>query len=262
MNKLSDYFDKIKNISHAFLIGNVVFDEIEIELEKILKEKIFKTDSLKIRENPDIYIFDENDKLITKDNIKELINNLSLTSQFNNKKVYIINGAEKMSDSVYNSLLKTLEEPESNIYAFLITKNIENISETIKSRCQKIYLNSFEEKEYDENLNEIAERLIKDIENNNIKTIALDPQIYDLIEDRNIFRDILLIIQNKYNLELKEIIKNENNKKNCEKNVNNDIITLSKKILVVDKFINLLDSYLNKNLTVDRFLIEMWRCYR
>ena len=79
---------------------------------------------------------------ITKDIIKDLLNKLSTTSQFNNNKVYIIDGVEKLNDFADNALLKTLEEPQANIYAFLITNNINSVKPTISSRCQKLYLNS------------------------------------------------------------------------------------------------------------------------
>ena len=41
---------------------------------------------------------------------------------------------------------------------------------------------------------------------------------------------------------------------------NNDIQTISKKILVIDRFTSLSANYLNKNLMIDRFIIEMWGC--
>ena len=261
MNSLAEYFKNIDNLSHAFLIGNVVFDEIEKDLTDLIKSKILNVDNLNLKENSDIYYFDEYDTLITKDSIKQLLNNLSTTSQFNNAEIYIINGAERMSDSVYNSMLKTLEEPENNIYAFLITRNIEMIKDTIKSRCQKIFLNSNSEDNYDEKLYNITTQLINNIESDNIKTIANNPKIYTIIEDRITFQKILKIMLIKYNYALKEILNvSVNIKENNEIIKNNDIISLSKKILVIDKFINLLNNYLNKNLTIDRFLIEMWRC--
>ena len=65
----------------------------------------------------------------------------------------------------------------------------------------------------------------------------------------------------KYKNTLKNKIDNEKEmKENSEILKNNDIITLSKKILVINEIMNLLDNYLNKNLTIDRFIIEMWRC--
>ena len=260
MNNLLDYFNKIDNISHAFLIGNVIFDEIENNLTSIIKNNLLKNNNLNLKENPDIYYFNQYEHLITKDNIIDLLTNLSKTSQFSDTKIYIINGAEKLSDSVYNSILKTLEEPESNIYAFLITKNIEAVKPTIKSRCQIIYLNSSKENiEIDENIIKLSDRLINDIETKKINTIAMDSSIYFDIDNRETFQRILKNILNIYNRNLKIMI-NENFEENNEILTNNDIISLSKKILIIDKTINLLNSYLNKNSAIDRFIIEIWRC--
>ena len=166
-----------------------------------------------------------------------------------------------MSSSVYNSILKTLEEPENNIYAFLITKNMETVGDTIKSRCQKIYLNFDNETTYDDELIKTTNEIIKYIETNNINTIAYNSKIYSIISDRIMFQNILKIMLDEYNKSLKIMLNNnETIKENNEIIKNNDIISMSKKILTIDKFINLLNSYLNKNSTIDRFIIEMWRC--
>ena len=257
MNKLNEYFKNVNEISHAFLIGNVVFDEIKDEISDIINNKILNS-SLNILNNPDIYYYDQKESLITKDEIKNLLSNISITSQFNKAKIYIINGVEKLSDTVYNAILKTLEEPKENIYAFLITKNIDAVKPTIKSRCQNIFLNSDTNEElFDNKLISLADKLIDCIEEKNINTIAINSEIYNEIDDREKFKEILKIILNKYDDNLNKIIKNE---KYLENKQNNDIITLSKRLLVVDKFINLLDNYVNKNLIIDRFIIEMWRC--
>lgn len=264
MNKLSNYFEKINNLSHAFLIGNVLFDEIEEDLKKVISEKILKNNNINLKESADIYYYDQYEKLVTKEEIKQLLNNISTTSQFNNAKIYIINGAEKLSAVVYNAILKTLEEPENNIYAFLVTKNIEAVKETIKSRCQIIYINTTKEQIIiNEEYNMLANKIIKNIEENNIKAIAINSEIYTDIENREHFKKILQIMLTKYNNYLNELINNDIKDSEIYKLLkNNDIITLSKKILVIDNYINLLDNYLNKNLMIDRFIIEMWRCVK
>lgn len=52
------------------------------------------------------------------------------------KKVIIIHNAEKMTAEAQNSFLKTVEEPPMGIYIILLCENLENILDTIKSRCQ------------------------------------------------------------------------------------------------------------------------------
>ncbi len=258
MNNILDYFSKVNNLSHAFLIGNVVFDEIEEDLIKIIKSKIFKNITT-LRDNPDIYYYDQNINFITKEEIKELLSNLSKTSQFNNVKIYIINAAEKLSATVYNALLKTLEEPENNIYAFLITNNIDMVPETIKSRCQKIYLNSnVINQEIDDSIINISEKLIENIELYGVNTIYKYNKIYSEIDDREKLKKVLETMLEKYNAAEKELV--NDNKNYSIITQNNDIICVSKKILVIDKYINLLNNYLNKNLVIDKIIIEIWRC--
>ena len=84
--------------------------------------------------------------------------------------------------------------------------------------------------------------------------------IYNLIGDRNILKKVVLSMLIKYKTILKYKLENIELKENDEIFKNNDIITLSKKVLVINEMINLLDSNLNKNLAIDRLIIEMWRC--
>ncbi len=264
MNNLYDYFKKIieeDKLVQSFIIGNTKFDDIKDELFKVFKSFFFKN-NLNLEENPDLFILKPNNGIVSKDDIKNLINNINTTSQFNNIKIYVIDESEKLNDYAYNAILKTLEEPAPNVYAFLITKNIESVKETIKSRCQKIVLNIDETNfENDEEIEKKVNKIIKYIEANKVNSIAINNDIYNLIEDRDIFKKILKSMLVKYKNTLRNKIDNEKElKENSEILKNNDIITLSKKILVINEIMNLLDNYLNKNLTIDRFIIEMWRC--
>lgn len=53
-------------------------------------------------------------------------------------KVFIVHDAEKMLPSSSNALLKTLEEPPSDTYIFLISSDPDKLLPTIVSRCRKI----------------------------------------------------------------------------------------------------------------------------
>ena len=191
--------------------------------------------------------------------IKELLKNLSTTSQFNNTKVYIIEDTEKMSDTVYNAILKTLEEPSPGIYAILLTNNIDAVKPTIVSRCQKIFVNANKEKEtLEENTNIECDEIIENLELNGVESIAKYNKIYTIISDRDKFIKILYAMLKKNKKVLYDIVNEKNDEKNDIIYMKNDINTLSKKILIVDKFISLSANYLNKNLMIDRFIIEMW----
>ncbi|MEE8413902.1 MAG: AAA family ATPase [Dehalococcoidales bacterium] len=55
-------------------------------------------------------------------------------------KVFIIDGAEFLSTGAANRLLKTLEEPESNVVFILLTVDERLLLPTVVSRCQRVEL--------------------------------------------------------------------------------------------------------------------------
>lgn len=94
----------------------------------------------RINENEfsDIQLIEPDGLTIKVEQIRDLKSDLSYSSMEYGKKVYIINGIDKMSVSAANSLLKFLEEPQANIYFFLLTDTIERVLPTIVSRVQTI----------------------------------------------------------------------------------------------------------------------------
>ena len=56
------------------------------------------------------------------------------------KRIYIISNFEYLNNSSQNALLKILEEPPFYVTIVLTSKTLNGILDTIKSRCQKIYL--------------------------------------------------------------------------------------------------------------------------
>ena len=254
MNSLYDYFNNIidnNKLSHSFLIGNITFDEIKNDLYKVFNNFIFKNE-LDNDNNPDVYIIKQEKGIISKDAIKDLLSEISTTSQFNNSKIYVIDGAEKLNDFSYNAILKTLEEPQDNIYAFLLTSNIESIKETISSRCQKIFISSESTNIIeDDSIREIADNLLEYINKLNIKTIGVHPEIYSIIDSRETFVQILNYLL-KINIDILNEMVYSDKKDNIEEQ--------SKKLLIINEAIEEAKNYLNKNLMIDRFIIKMWRC--
>ena len=251
MKNIVDFFDKIEQskLSHAYIISNTCLENIKEELEKVISKYIFKS-NIKLDNNVDIVILNANEIYVTKDDIKELIKNVSTTSQFNNKKVYIIDGCEMLNGYSYNAILKTLEEPSDNVYAFLITNNIEKVKETIVSRCQKVHINSSKVENFDDNIINIGNEIDKLI--NNKKNIYSYKKLYTEIIDSRELENIIDYLLDKYFDIIKNIdtIDDENKKK---------IENYSKRIIVLNNMWSLVNSNLNKNLTIDRLMIEMWR---
>ena len=84
----------------------------------------------------EIKIIEPDGQWIKKEQLEELQKEFMTKSFVGNKKIYIINDAEKMNVSASNSLLKFLEEPPEGIVAILLTNNIYQLLNTIISRCQ------------------------------------------------------------------------------------------------------------------------------
>lgn len=75
-------------------------------------------------------------KAIKVDQIRELVDFVSLTRSRGDKRVIVINPAESMNINAANSLLKTLEEPPENTIIILVSSKPSSLSATIRSRCQ------------------------------------------------------------------------------------------------------------------------------
>ena len=70
--------------------------------------------------------------------IRQLVEALSLTSYEGRGKVAVIEPANAMTDSAANSLLKTLEEPAGNALLILVVDRKGRLPATIFSRCQRM----------------------------------------------------------------------------------------------------------------------------
>lgn len=75
-------------------------------------------------------------KFIRIEQIRQVISKNELGSYRGGKRVILIYPVEAMQSEAANCLLKTLEEPSSQLHFILITSNLERILPTIRSRCQ------------------------------------------------------------------------------------------------------------------------------
>lgn len=74
--------------------------------------------------------------------IRNLSQRLSLSSQFGGMQMVIIDPADRMNASAANALLKTLEEPSSSTMIILVSDQPSRLPATIRSRCQRIQINT------------------------------------------------------------------------------------------------------------------------
>jgi len=81
---------------------------------------------------------EEPGKAIKVDQVRELIQKVSLTSHRQGYRVIIISPADALNINASNSLLKTLEEPPANTLLIMITDKLSKLMPTIRSRAQLI----------------------------------------------------------------------------------------------------------------------------
>ena len=89
--------------------------------------------------------------------IKTLREDMFLSATEANKKIYIINEAERMTPEAQNALLIVLEEPPKNVVILLLASGTDRILTTVKSRTQYIATSRFTP-------TEIADYIIKNSE--------------------------------------------------------------------------------------------------
>lgn len=77
------------------------------------------------------------------DQIRALRDDLCIAPNENEKKVYIIEEADKMTAQAQNALLLSLEEPPSYVTFFLLTENTMALLETIRSRAPVLRMQLF-----------------------------------------------------------------------------------------------------------------------
>ncbi len=128
-NGCNDYDSIIKTYLKAIMCKqkNIFCDQCEMCI-KINNDSYF-----------DLLIFDCNNKILSKDDILNIQNNFTKTpTEKDNIKLYAIINIENSNKESINSLLKFIEEPPVDTYALFFCKNVNNVLNTIKSRCQKI----------------------------------------------------------------------------------------------------------------------------
>ncbi|MBQ7353105.1 MAG: DNA polymerase III subunit gamma/tau [Clostridia bacterium] len=87
------------------------------------------------------------------DYIRDLRENVMFTPAMLKKRVYIIDEAHMLSDSAFNALLKTIEEPPEHVLYIFATTEQHKIPATIISRCQRFEFRRI-------SLNSLVERLL------------------------------------------------------------------------------------------------------
>ncbi|MGL9759082.1 MAG: DNA polymerase III subunit gamma/tau [Wolbachia sp.] len=106
------------------------------------------------------------------DDIKVILGDICYSPISSKFKVYIIDEVHMLSSSAFNALLKTLEEPPSNVKFILATTEIKKIPITIIARCQRFDLHNIPVAKIVERLNDVAQKESYFIEKGALELIA------------------------------------------------------------------------------------------
>ncbi len=133
-------------ISHSYLflgkqgIGKkLLAKELAKEILEVEKEQIENNN------HPDFMCIEPDGNSLKIEQIRDLQKKVQEKPIISNKKVYIIDDAEKMTTEAQNCLLKTLEEPPSFVTIILIGNNENAFLSTIKSRCMILHFQPIED---------------------------------------------------------------------------------------------------------------------
>ena len=106
------------------------------------------------------------------DDVRELRENVKYAPMHGKYKVYIIDEVHMLSNSAFNALLKTLEEPPAHVIFVFATTEVHEIPATVLSRCQHFNFKRLTLIEIVDRLRFIAEKDGIDINDNGLSIIA------------------------------------------------------------------------------------------
>ena len=158
-----DQFDRFVRIleqdqlNHAYLFSGFFGS---LEMGQFLAKSLFCTDKVGVlpcekcrncklieqEEFPDVTLIKPVNQVIKTERIRELVGQFSQAGIESQQQIFIIEQAEKMHPNAANSLLKVIEEPQSEVYIFFLTSDEEKMLPTIRSRTQIFHFKKQEEK--------------------------------------------------------------------------------------------------------------------
>jgi DNA polymerase III subunit delta' len=87
-------------------------------------------------EHLDVQTISRDGQFIKIDQMRQMSREAHFRPYVGRRRVYIIDGAERLNENAANSILKTLEEPPETSLLVLVTHKPYSLLETIRSRCQ------------------------------------------------------------------------------------------------------------------------------
>jgi len=279
LENLVKYYHENK-ISHAYLIETNNLEKCYLDLLEVIKQIFCQNEYNKecnkcnicnlVNQNylPSLVVISPDGMNIKKEQILELKKKFSTVPIYTKENIYVIKNAEKLNGASANTMLKFLEEPEQNILGFFITNNANNVISTIRSRCEVIkVLYDIHELDINNITNDInkdkfdvaIEYLFKIEVEKKLGIMYNRDVVLNKFSEREDIKIVFKIIFIIYEELLKKVM-GLDNKFDFEKI--NELSSLDKdkvlrRINLVTKFIDDIDSNVNVELLLDKFVIEL-----
>ena len=158
------------------------------------------------------------------DDIREIIDSIAYAPVMAKYKIYIIDEVHMLSNSAFNALLKTLEEPPAHVKFIFATTEIKKVPITILSRCQRFDLRRLSEVE-------IALHLENILKKENLESEKLALELIAKMSEGSV-RDSLSLLD--------QALANNNHQKNLPAELVEKMLGLNDKIKVIELFESLL----------------------
>lgn len=279
LENLVKYYHENK-ISHAYLIETNNLEKCYLDLLEVIKQIFCQNEYNKECNKcnicnlvnqyylPSLVVISPDGMNIKKEQIVELKKKFSTVPIYTKENIYVIKNAEKLNGASANTMLKFLEEPEQNILGFFITNNANNVISTIRSRCEVIkVLYDIHELDINNITNDInkdkfdvaIEYLFKIEVEKKLGIMYNRDVVLNKFSEREDIKTVFKIIFIIYEELLKKVM-GLDNKFDFEKI--NELSSLDKdkvlrRINLVTKFIDDIDSNVNVELLLDKFVIEL-----
>ena len=128
--------------------------------------------------------------------IREAIDFTMLKSGLSKNKILFIDGAENLTISSQNALLKTLEEPPQNTYIIIQSNRFKCLNQTIYSRCQLIHFNNL----LQDDLYNWAEGVLQNKNDKFVIPSYMTPKKVSQLIDDGLFEDLKILNKHLYTL--------------------------------------------------------------
>lgn len=221
--------------------------------------------------NPDFKIIEPDGNSLKIEQIRDFQSKVAEKPIISDKKVYIINDSDKMTQEAQNCLLKTLEEPPDYVVIILIGSNENAFLSTIKSRCMILHFDKISNEEIEKYLEEnyqvkINSKIMIDAFQGSIGKAL---QLKEKQEEYEKIEEIIYNLENKDKIDIlnmSEIIyKSKDNKLEILDYINVVLLDLAKKsskyancIRIVEETKRRLQSNANYDMCIDNMLFNLW----